>query len=266
MRLFALVFALFSSPLVAHELWIEPLAYQVPADGRMIAEVVNGEEFAGPKLPYLPQRFAHFVAIAGGKVTPVPGRTGDTPALRMDAPGTGLHVIAYQSRNATVGYATWEKFQKFVTHKDLGDVQAQHAARGLPDADFDEVYSRYSKSLIAVGDGAGSDVRTGLETEIVALTNPYTDDLSGGMRLQLFYRQNVRADEQIEIFEKAPGGAVTITTVRTDGQGIATVSVKPGHSYMADAVVLREPTASVAADTGAVWETLWANLTWAVPG
>ncbi len=266
MRLFAIVFALLSTPLVAHEFWIEPQAYQVAPDGRMIADVVNGQEFAGNRQPYLPQRFAHFVDFAGGKVANVSGRPGDTPALDAPATPEGLHVIAYQSRNATVDYETWEKFQNFVDHKDLGDVLTRHRARGLPEANFIEVYSRYSKSLIGVGDAAGSDVRTGLETEIVALTNPYTDDLSSGMRLQLFYRQDVRANEQIEIFEKSASGAVNIFLVRTDAQGIATVPVKPGHSYMADAVVLREPNASVAADTRAVWETLWANLTWGVPG
>ncbi len=67
-----------------------------------------------------------------------------------------------------------------------------------------EAYSRYSKTLIGVGKSAGADRRTGLETEIVALTNPYTDDLSRGMRVQLFYRSEVRPNAQIAVFFKAP--------------------------------------------------------------
>ena len=266
MRFLALVLTLFSAPALAHEFWIEPHAYQVSPDGRMIADVVNGQDFEGTKLPFIPQRFAHFVDVSGGKVTPVPGRAGDSPALNMAPDTEGLHVIAYQARNATVDYDSWEKFQKFVDHKDLGDVLSRHQARGLPDANFIEVYSRYSKSLIGVGNAAGSDRRTGLETEIVALTNPYTDDISGGMQVQVFYRQDVRANTQVEVFEKSPTGTVSIRMVRTNEQGVATIPVKPGHSYMADAVVLREPSDTVARDTQAVWETLWANLTWGVPG
>jgi hypothetical protein len=34
---------------------------------------------------------------------------------------------------------------------------------------------------------------------------------------------------------------------------------------MLDAVVLREPAAQLAADTGAAWETLWANMTFMAP-
>jgi len=47
--------------------------------------------------------------------------------------------------------------------------------------------------------------------------------------------------------------------------GVALVPVLAGHAYMLDAVVLREPSAVLAEQTGAVWETLWANLTFAVP-
>lgn len=265
MRLFALLFTMLAAPLSAHEFWVEPHAYQVPDNGIVTADLVNGQEFEGIHLGYIPQRFTHFVVMLDGSIYPVDGRVGDTPALNVPASGDGLHVIAYQARPATVSYENWEKFQRFVDHKDLGDVRSLHDARGLPEADFVEVYSRYSKSLVGVGDAAGSDKRTGLETEIVALTNPYTDDLSGGMKLQLYYGSDVRANEQVEVFEKAPDGAVIISLYRTDAQGIATIPQRAGHSYMADAVVLREPGAQLAADTRAVWETLWANITWAAP-
>jgi len=67
------------------------------------------------------------------------------------------------------------------------------------------------------------------------------------------------------VFEKAPDGAVAVSTITTDGDGRALIAVRPGHRYMLDSVVLREPSAEVAEATGAVWESLWANLTFAVP-
>jgi hypothetical protein len=45
--------------------------------------------------------------------------------------------------------------------------------------------------------------------------------------------------------------------------GVVVVPVTPGHVYQADAVVLREPEGE--SNAGAAWESLWANLTWAVP-
>ena len=265
MRCLAFAFTFLAAPLQAHELWIEPLAYQVNADSIAAADVVNGENFEGTKLAYVPQRFRRFVAVNGGQFANVQGRIGDRPALQFEPIGEGLHVIAYQSNVSIIDYKEWEKFQTFVDHKDLGDVAAAHQERGLPDANFDEAYSRYSKTLIGVGNSEGDDRRLGFVTEIVALDNPYTTDGLTDIRLQLFYNAEVRSDEQIEVFEKAADGTVTISLHRTNEEGIATVPVKAGHSYMADAVVLREPSEKLASETGAVWETLWANLTWAMP-
>lgn len=265
MRKFALILGLLAGPVSAHEFWLEPTAYQVPSDGRLVANIVNGQNFEGVILPLVPQRIANFAKFAGDLTAIVEGRTGDTPALDNPALAEGLNVVAYQARNATVDYENWEKFQKFLTHKDLGDQLSNHEARGLPFEGFKEVYSRYSKTLIGVGNAIGADRRVGLETEILALTNPYTDDLSVGMRVQVYYRNDLRADTQVEVFEKAPDETVIITTVRTDAEGIATVPVKSGYTYMLDAVVLREPSNEVAAETGAVYQTLWANLTFAAP-
>jgi len=265
MRKLAFILGLLAAPAGAHEFWIEPLAYQVGSDDNLTAHIVNGQDFEGVKLPFVPRRFAHFVAFSGSTINNVDSRTGDSPALDQAPVAEGLNVVAYQARNAEVTYETWEKFQKFLDHKDLGDQRAAHDARGFPAEGFKEIYSRYSKTLIGVGSGAGADKRLGLDTEIVALTNPYTDDLTGGMRVQVFYKTDVRAGEQVEVFEKAPNDSVVIFTVRTDSAGIATVPVKSGHEYMLDAVVLREPAPQLAADTGAAWETLWANMTFMAP-
>lgn len=262
---FAFILGLVAAPAMAHELWVEPLAYRISPDGNLTAHIVNGQDFEGVKLPFVPTRFAHFVAFTGDTVEQVSSRLGDSPALNQPAVAPGLNVIAYQARNSEVNYENWPKFQKFLDHKDLGDQQAGHVARGFPLENFKEIYSRYSKSLIGVGVAAGADKRVGLETEMVALTNPYTDDLSDGMRVQLFYGKDARANVQIEVFEKAPDDSVNIFMVRTDASGIATVPVQSGYVYMLDAVVLREPAAQLAADTGAAWETLWANMTFMAP-
>lgn len=265
MRFLSLAFFIMATPAAAHELWLEPLAYQVDADGRLEADIVNGEDFKGTKLPYIPRSIQNFSAFAGDTVERVTGRVGDKPGLNQAALAEGLNIVAYQTNPSTLDYQTWEKFQKFIDHKDLGDIRPLHDARGLPEGGFKEVYTRFSKSLFGVGNSDGADRRVGMETELVALTNPYVDDLSDGMRVQLHYRNDVRANEQIEVFEKDPAGAVTINLFRTDDQGVGVFPVKPGHSYMVDAVLMREPSDQLSVSSNAAWETLWANLTFAVP-
>ena len=259
------ILLLLAAPLSAHELWIEPRDWSVSTDGNLSANLVNGQQFTGTFLPFFPDRNARFDVYLGGDRTPVSGRLGDRPALSMPALGDGLHVAVYQSTISTVEYEDWAKFVSFAEHKDLGDVTAIRDANGLPEAGFKEAYTRYSKSLIAVGGGAGADITVGLETELVALANPYTDDVSGGLPVRLLYQGQVRGDAQVELFARAPDGTVSITLHRTDSAGVATLPVRPGYDYMADAVVLRLPGAALARRTGSVWETLWANLTFSVP-
>jgi len=251
---------------VAHELWIEPTDYIVAPDASLQAYLVNGQGFGGLEIAYFPQRFVRFGLILGEQEVPVTARMGDNPALAMAALGEGLHIAVYQSAGDIVTYDSYAAFARFVEHKDFaGWVHHQHHDRSLPEDTFKEYYTRYSKALIAVGDGAGADRRLGLETELVALNNPYVDDLSGGFRVQAFYQDAPRADAQIELFDKAADGTVAITYWRTGDDGIAVVPVTPGHSYLVDAVVLRVPSDAVMADTGAVWESLWAALTFGVP-
>ncbi len=248
----------------AHELWIDPLAFQVDPGTPITADIRVGQEFEGSAHSYLPNGFRRFDLVSGDSVVPVEGRLGDRPALNQES-AKGLAVAVYVTKDNRLTYQTFDKFEAFVRHKDALWTVDAHAARGLPTEDFVELYSRYAKSLVAVGDGAGSDREVGLLTELVALANPYTDDLGEQFPVKVIYQGAPRAEAQVEIFEKAPDGSVTVNTVRSGADGVAFVPVKPGHAYQLDAVVLREPTAEAAERTRAVWESLWANLTFAVP-
>jgi len=250
---------------MSHEFWIEPPAYQVATDGKVRGALFNGEDFAGSQLAFLPLRFDRFTVASGMRRANVENRLGARPALDIDPLGEGLHAVSYQSKLSIISYAEWEKFARFAEHKDFADYEARHDARGLPRTDFTEGYWRFAKTLVGVGHSEGRDFRTGLATEFVALDNPYTSDLTNGLRVQLFFLDDTVADGQVELFEKAPDGSVEITLHRTDADGIATLPVKAGHSYLVDHVVLRTPSDTLAQQADIEWETLWAALTFGVP-
>lgn len=251
-------------PAASHEFWIEAQEYQVPGGGEVRADLRNGEIFKGAALSYNPMRFTRFEAVTGGVAAPLEGRIGDIPAVQMTPPD-GLLVLAHETTLSRLTYKEWEKFAAFAEHKDFPGIEARHAARDLPREGFREGYTRHVKALVAVGDGAGSDRALGLETEFVALANPYADEIADGLPVRLLYQGAPRADAQIEVFERAPDGAVTVSLLRSDDAGEAVIPVQPGHTYLLDAVVLREPVPALAAEKDIVWETLWAGLSFAVP-
>lgn len=249
----------------SHELWIEPRDFQVEAGETLEADLRNGEEFRGVSLAFFDNRSTRFELVLGEQTHPVTGRMGDTPAIAMPVEGEGLLVILHESTPSRLTYQKWDKFLAFAEHKDFPEAAVVHEAEGWPREGFRERYTRHAKALVAVGSGAGEDRAFGMDTEFVARTNPYEADFAGTMVVDLFYRGQPRADAQVEVFDRAADGTVSVSLYRTDAAGRAAVPVTPGHDYLFDAVVLRKAPPAPDTPGAPVWETLWAALTFHVP-
>lgn len=248
----------------AHEFWISPEKYQVPEGAAIRAELRVGQFFKGPGYAYLPGSTERFELRQNGSVYPAGTRLGDRPALDGSVPGDGLVIVVHETSDSILTYTKWETFTGFVEHKAFDGALEAHTTRGLPETGFRESYRRFAKSLIGVGSAKGQDQDVGLETEIVARANPYTDDMSQGMPVQILYQGQPRPGAQLEVFDKTADGEVTVTRLRADAEGGVTVPVAPGHEYLLDAVVLRD-TGNDDPEAGPVWRSLWASLTFRVP-
>lgn len=259
-----LALALSTSAAKAHEFWLSPEDYTLAPGEEMQVRLRIGSGMKGSPLSYLPQDIARFEVVQGDDVRPVTSRLGDNPALKMAAGAEGLAVVVHETTDSRLTYKEFAIFQRFVAHKDFRTALADHKARGLPEIGIQETYRRYAKSLIAVGSGEGSDRAMGLKIEIVALANPYTDDLSGGMPLLVLMDGAPRPDVQVELFQTAADGTITTTLHRTDASGKVTVPVQPGMEYLADNVALLALENDDAA-AGPVWHSDWASLTFRTP-
>ncbi|MCD9150040.1 DUF4198 domain-containing protein [Pseudophaeobacter flagellatus] len=268
------------APALSHEFWIEPEKYQVNSGATLKAGLRNGQMYKGARLPYFDHRIQRFETVHQGQVTPYRGRMGDMPALVLEDLPPGLLIALHETTPDLVTYDSWQEFAEFAAHQGLGDPGPMHRQRGLPAFGFGESYSRHTKMLVAVGHGEGADRAFGLETEFVALQNPYTEaglqaqtnstapaTASGSdsalvpLSLLLLYRGVPRVAAQVEIFARAPDGAVSRSLAQTDDAGLVHLRLHRQHSYLANAVVLRP----LEGDPKAVWQTLWASITFALP-
>lgn len=249
----------------AHEFWISPEAYRVPAGSAVLANLRVGENLRGAIQSYIPSHFARFETVTPDAALPVEGRIGDIPAFSARDLPEGLAVIVHETTARALTWDDWDRFTAFAEHKALGDVAAMQDERGLDRIDVRETYVRYAKSLVAVGHGFGQDAVVGLRTELVALANPYADDLAGALPIQLWLDGEPRRMAQVEVFSRpVAGGEAALTLYQTDGNGIAVIAVEPGLEYLVNAVAL-EPVDPSAAGDGPEWRTLWASLTFEVP-
>jgi uncharacterized GH25 family protein len=256
---------LISVPAYAHEFWISPVNYEVAPDEPIEAHLRVGQGFEGGSHSFLSRYATRHGVLHLSQNIGITARNGDRPAFQHPGLPNGLAVLVHETSDSTLTYREYQKFVAFVEHKDFAGQPEAHVARGLPEVGFVESYRRFAKSLISVGDGAGQDRPVGLDIEIVALANPYTDDLSNGMRVHVLMAGQPRADVQLEVFQRATATKDTaqITLYRTDSDGIATFPVTAGQEYMVDNVALIPVEAEV--EGNPVWHSLWANLTFSVP-
>ncbi len=264
LRLAALCAALLAGPAAAHEVWIDPEAWSVAPGEDLRAAIRNGQEFEGSSLPWLPRRVVRAEVIDAEGTREIEGRPGDTPAVTVTPRGDGLATLLYVSTPFDLTYDGFETFAFFLEEKGLSELLTEHEARGLPRDDVTESYTRHAKALVSVGEGQGADAFRGMEIELVAEADPYAEPAPDRMTFRLFYRDEPLAGHRVTLFDRGPDGAVETRHAETDAEGRAGFEVAPGHVYLADAVVVREPSGEGPAD--AMWESLWSSLTFAVPG
>lgn len=263
------------TPVKAHEFWIEPQRWQVPAGEVLRVALRLGTRFDGTQQVYFPARFTRFDLIdPGGETTAFEGRLGDRPAGRITPQKTGLHIIAHETTFSLLRYQAFEKFAAFTREKGFDDAVIRHRQRALPDDGFVERYRRFAKSLVAVGMAkgqvgghvGGQDMVLGMEVEITALANPYETG-GGEIPLRLDRDGNPWGNAQVTVFARPVGGRPDETreaVFRADENGRVVIKTRPGHLYLIDAVSLKETDPGQNPE-GAVWTSRWASLTFAVP-
>ena len=248
----------------AHEFWISPEKYSVAEGENIVAALRVGENFIGNSYSYNPSDFDRFDVLDAGELKPVEGTLGDRPAMNVALPGEGLAVAVHQSDLERLTYSDFKKFEAFATNQDQTAAIEQHKARGLPDEGFLEVYRRFAKSYIQRGRGLGADKKVGMELELVARSNPYTDN-GEEVSFELFYKGELRPNTQIVVFNKPdPLTDAVRSTYRTDESGYVSIPKREGGIFLISAVLLVEPDEKMAAETGAVWYSLWASATYQI--
>lgn len=246
------------------EFWIAPERYQIGPDEPVVANLRTGRRFEGENMGFAAAGLHRFELLLGEHHLPIEGRSGDIPAVDQPVAEEGLVQIVHESSGPVVVWTDWTDFTAFVNIRNFPWAIEDHHDRGLPEAGFRQGALRFAKALIAVGNGAGKDGAVGLEAEIVALVNPYTDDLSQGIPLLVLYQGKPLKNARITVQCRDASGIVTRRVQRTDMEGRLKAAAQPGTEYLIDAVVLRPLTGSSKANSP-VWEALWASLTFRTP-
>ena len=260
-------------PLHAHEFWIEPSSFQPNPEQSLTADLLIGTDFLGASAIYVPDQIEKFALLGTGAELQseryeITGRYGDRPAGKMMSGSPGLRIIVHQTAPIRLTYSDAEKFDEFAREKGFADALDQHEDRGLPLGKITERYQRYAKSLIAVGGPekmrAGQDRHLGMAIELVAEANPYQWPPLQSMPVRLYADGAPLANAQITVFTRHNPRQVEKAKYHTDKDGRSYFALFAGRDYLVDSVILR-PMNGAIEPGGAMWESIWASLTFHVP-
>lgn len=248
----------------AHEFWIQPHKYRLESGNRLVADVRVGMDFGGNQLAFIPSTINAFNITDADGTRKIEGRIGDMPSVDIQTNADGLQILNLFSTSSLLTWDDFQKFDTFVNQHGMSWVLERHHARGLPETGFKEAYTRFAKSLVAVGDGAGEDSFTGMFFELVAGKNPYTDDLSGGMPITVLFRGQPLPNKQVDLFFRNTAGELTRLSVQSDSNGMAITPNLGAGEYMVNVVHMIEPFPEDQERTGTSWHSLWGSLTFAI--
>lgn len=245
-----------SSPLLAHDLWIEPTTFS-PEPGQLVGVRLRvGQDLLGDPLPRNASLINQFVFEDTTGRKPVAGRDGVDPAgfLRSDLPG--LLVIGYHSHPSAVELPA-EKFNRYLREEGLETIAALRARRNETEASARELFSRCAKSLVLSGmpSAAQGDRPLGFTLELVAERNPYTLGADEDLPLRLTYEGRPLADALVVAMNRLNPSEKLAT--RTDAAGRVRFRLRPDGMWLIKAVHM----VPAAAGSQAEWASFWASLT-----
>lgn len=259
---FFLVAIVMVSNLSAHEMWIEPVKYEVALGETIYAHEKVGQFFKGNQYAYLSSSYLELLLTVNNKTRDVNSRIGDLPAIHEKADEEGLTLLSAQTPISSVSYKTWEQFEGFIKSKGLDWALDEHKKRGLAKSNFTEAFSRYPKSLVKVGHGKGKDKLLGMPIEWLAETNPYTDQ-ADSVSLRLLWQGKPFANTHVSVFNRFDGKLIT-SEHETDMEGRVKIPKANGGTFLINAVQMRKPSQEIADSSDAVWESLWASMTYQI--
>lgn len=259
-RLALIVLGFLAVPAVAHDFWIEPSSFRPAAGQRVAVRLRVGEDLQGDPVPRDPARIERFAEIGPAGEAAVRGVAGMDPAGWAMPAGPGLHWLVYDSRHASLELAGL-KFDTYLGEEGLERIRELRHGSGestAKEGPVKEIFSRCAKSLLRVGEGSsGYDRVLGLELELVPEKDPYTLKPGEALPVRLLYRGKP-LDGALVVALASPDDKVS---ARTSGGRVSLVLDRPGPWLVKAVHMVPAP-----AGSGADWESLWASLTFDLPG
>ncbi len=193
-RLVAMLLALLTTSAAwSHDMWLEGETFFLNAGKEVTIRLGNGHILEKSENAVEPERIETLrVASPQGEDASVsdPVTEGEWTTFRMlpESPGNYWVALATKPRKISLDAAD---FNAYLEHDGLPHVLKERREQAIAQRDEVEIYQKYAKAFLQVGDQSGPNFRQvlGLTIEIVPLANPYEVEPGGELPVLVLYQQ-----------------------------------------------------------------------------
>ena len=168
------VLLLAACSLAAHDTWLVPQKFRVPAGKPVQVALNTSEAFPTSEAAPAPDRIASFEAVTGGGRAAVSGYRVEGKSLVAEVtPGPGTTIVAAATKPRLIVLKP-DQFNEYITAERLETIVAARKAGGDDGKDGREYYSKIAKLALCSGARQGAEhwEPLGLTVEIVPLVEP----------------------------------------------------------------------------------------------
>lgn len=247
----------------AHEFWMLPQQFQLPAAAAVPLTLAVGENFNGDPVPFSRPLVARLRRhAAGGSVDLLDTlpEDGDRRALPLRLPLPGTHLVELTTHPSEITLSA-DKFHAYLHEEGLDHVIALRERAGTAAKPGRERYRRTIKTLVQVGQTYDQSfaTRTGQRLELVPAAHPGLRGAGEDLGFQLLFDGRALPGALVKFWHQRKGQTLVVRT-RTDGRGQVVVTPPWPGTWMASAVHMVPASDSPAHD----WDSYWANFTFAL--
>jgi uncharacterized GH25 family protein len=266
---FGIAIACSAAPCVAHDFWLQPDAYRVPADAPTAFTLQVGHGPYRQRSPIASARILRFDAIApDGTVVDLRselrlGGAAADGAFRLSEAGTSILVLRTDDRAQS--HLPAIRFNDYLETEGLTPAIDERMRRQRSGADGSERYGRCAKTLVRV-DTSPSDpidrstIPVGLPLEIVPDVNPYEGSRRLTLPVHVNYFGHALEGALVKLTDLG-NDASPVEVHRTDADGRATFKMPGEGAWLLNVIWTRPSPPEDETD----FETVFSSLSFGVP-
>jgi uncharacterized GH25 family protein len=250
-----------ASILQAHEFWMAPSKYYYLPGQNLSLDFRVGEDFIGEAWAVKKERFERFEIHQKKNIQDVKSllKSEEQKALTLPLAAEGSHIVVMQTNHA-FSELDGEKFNAYLKEDALDEAYAYRLKNNQLDKPGKELYARYSKTIVQVGNSIddGYQKSTGLPIEIFVEQNPATLKVGQKVSFKIMFEGKPLFGARVSVWNRY-NNRTTRQPIFTQQDGRIETHISNPGPWMVS-VVKMVPSKDSKAD----WESYWGSLTFGV--